>query len=146
MSFHHTKSVHAQIHGAREALGAWSEAYDEYRRLSEKLAVITINESQFTAFLDRVIPVPAGEGAARTNALNKRQQITNNYRHDHRQTESNYNKTMLALFHSVTQMADHYMTRRRTPERRFMQSITGSGNKLKQTAWGIALEAIDAQA
>jgi len=143
VNIRHTASVRQNMSTAQKALSFVSESFEGYKQSAEMLATVGLSDDKFVEYVNALVPRIDKPGRSQTISENKRQSIFMNYFHDAKQTQSNYPKTLLSAFHSVSQTADHWLPRHRDAEKRFTFTQSGGGQALKDAAWKKASEFAD---
>jgi phage/plasmid-like protein (TIGR03299 family) len=148
LKIRHTGDIDAKIDEARAAMGIADSQFADNLETSRKLAARRLEHTEFIAYLDTLIPLPADHNAnkrATTQRNEVRAKIKDLYYLDKRQTLPGVEKTAWAALNAVTQYVDHSMTTRgetakQRAENAFYSVTMGHGNDIKQEAYRTAIE------
>ena len=80
----HSRYSELKLASARDALAIVHTLADDFAAEIERLCAWDVSERQFGQHLDLVVPVPEADGRGRTIATNKREQLRQLYKFDHR--------------------------------------------------------------
>lgn len=108
----HTKSIEGRVMEARNALDIGYRYMDELESLGKELVAKPMRGSDFTAFLNRLVPLPEEEGPARTRRETVRESIRGIYASA--DNLANVRNTRWAALQAVIEHRDHHQTRRNT--------------------------------
>jgi phage/plasmid-like protein (TIGR03299 family) len=127
----HSRYSHARLAEARQALAVVHTLADDFALEVKALTSITVTDEQWRDFLDHHVPMtdPKGQplkGRSKRMAANKRAELEQLYRHDHRAAP--WNGTALGVLQATNTWAQHLQTVRRTsrPERNLLNAINGA--------------------
>ncbi|MGW4240958.1 DUF932 domain-containing protein [Nocardia sp. NPDC004722] len=117
----HSKNSKLKVTEARDALKLIVESADDFAAEIRELCQIPVSTSQFNNFLGEWAPMPEKEGAGKTRVVNKREKLTELYRHDNRvepwagtafgvlQAVNTYNHHFASIGNSKVTRADRNM-------------------------------------
>lgn len=148
----HTKNVNDRTKDAVKVLGRIIDLFEEFGTNARKLIERQLNEQEFAAYLDTVMPLPAaktetGRVSAKFNRAEKaRTQVTANFYDDPKQKLPGIAGTAWAALNAATQYVDHEadLGRGDDAESHFRVVTFDDGAKLKDTALNAALELVGA--
>lgn len=122
----HTRNSGLRLAAARDALGIVFQLAEDFAAELDRLANETVTDEQWTAVLDRLVPVPTDEGRSRTIAENKRDAVVNLWHNDVRVTP--WKGTALGVLQAFNTYAHHFGTVRNVtrPERNFANVLDGT--------------------
>ncbi len=144
----HTGDIDAKIGEARQAMGIADRQFSDHLDAARKLAARKLQHSEFIAYLDRLIPLPADQDASKratTQRNEVRAKVKDLYYLDKRQTLPGIEKTAWAAMNAVTHYVDHALasrgqTAKERAENAFRSVTMGHGNDIKQEAYRTAVE------
>jgi phage/plasmid-like protein (TIGR03299 family) len=137
----HSRCSHAQLAPAREALAMVHTLADDFAAEVAKLCAIEVSRSQWSQFLDRLIPredTRTGkplEGRSLTLADNKRAGVQRLYDHDHRVAP--WSGTAHGVLQAVNTYEHHEGTVRGASraERNMLRAVTGEFGRLDRNTF-----------
>lgn len=143
IAIRHAGDLTAKVTEAKKVLGLAKHFYDDLALKADYLASYYPTSQQLEKFFERLYPDPAHSTSERTR--NIRQRLLQLFEHGHGQDLPEIRHTAWAALNAVTEYVDHHRpTRGRTPieraDRRLQSQWFGSGARLKQRAWTLALE------
>lgn len=135
ISITHKGDIQEKLKVAQDVLQVVDDRFNLFVNKAREMAQERINEVDFRAFLDQILPLPDDtKSLAYTKTKLSRDTILNNMYDDVRQ--AHVRGTKWAALNSVTQFVDH-QSRFRTGRKRenvFYNVTFGTGNNLKQKA------------
>lgn len=144
VSILHKGDLTAKIKEAQQVLGFATRFYDDAAERINRLASHYPTEAQISSYFRELYPDPE-EGKDNTRANNVRQELHRLFEEGIGHDEPSIKHSTWVAFNAVTEFVDHVRTARGTNEvdrasRRLESIWFGSGSRLKQKAWNLALD------
>ena len=146
VAIRHAGDLSTKIRRAREVLGLARTFYDDLALKIDRLASYYPTVDQLQGYFRSLYPDPEVGNSRR--AANTRERLEHLFEAGRGQDISEIRHSAWAAVNAVTEYVDHERpTRGRTPEqradRRLQSQWFGSGARLKQQAWQLALQMLD---
>ncbi len=146
VAIRHAGDLTAKISQAREVLGLARVFYDDLALKIDRLAGYYPSVDQLQSYFRSLYPDP--ETGNKTRSRNTREHLLRLFESGRGQDLPEIKHTAWAAVNAVTEYVDHERpTRGHTPEklaeRRLRSQWFGSGARLKQRAWQLALQMVD---
>jgi phage/plasmid-like protein (TIGR03299 family) len=143
VSIMHKGNLEAKIREAQQVLGFPNRFYDDASERINRLANHYPNPGQLSTYFQELYPDPE-DGKDNTRAINVRQELHRLFEEGIGHEEPSIKHTSWLAFNSVTEFVDHVRPTRGTNEvdrdsRRLDSIWFGTGARLKQKAWNLAL-------
>lgn len=143
VSIIHRGDLRAKVRQAREVLGLAHRFYETIEPQINRLASHSPQVQQLAAYFQQVYPDSPNGPSARTT--NVRQELLRLFEQGRGHDLPGIRHTTWAAFNAVTEFVDHHRaTRGRSPQERASHRLEsawfGSGAKLKERAWWLALQ------
>ena len=140
----HKGDLAAKIQEAQTVLGFAKVFYDDAEEKINRLASHYPTQAMLSAYFKAIYPDPE-EGKDNTRAENVRQELTRLFEQGVGHDMPQISRTSWAAFNAVTEYVDHFRPTRCKEDtnrvsRRLDSIWFGSGARLKQQAWDLALE------
>lgn len=144
VSILHKGDLAAKIKEAQQVLGFATRFYDDAEEQINRLASHYPTQAQLSAYFKELYPDPE-EGKDNTRAVNVRQELHRLFEHGIGHDETSIKHSTWVAFNAVTEFVDHVRPARGTNDadrasRRLDSIWFGSGARLKQKAWNLALD------
>lgn len=144
VSIVHKGDLQAKIKEAQQVLGFATRFYDDAEERINRLASYYPNEAQLAAYFKEIYPDP-DEGKDNTRAANIRQELHRLFEDGIGHDTPEIKRSSWMAFNAVTEFVDHVRASRGTNDaerdsRRLDSIWFGSGARLKQKAWDLALQ------
>jgi phage/plasmid-like protein (TIGR03299 family) len=144
VSIMHKGNLEAKIREAQQVLGFANRFYDDALERINRLANHYPTQAQLSAYFKELYPDPE-EGKENTRAANVRQELHRLFEEGIGHDEPTIKHSSWLAFNAVTEFVDHVRPTRGTNEvdrdsRRLDSIWFGSGARLKQKAWNLALD------
>lgn len=126
----HSRYSSLKLAEARDALGILHEIADDFSAQVERLTNVQVSEGDWSAFLDAIAPVPAGEGRAATMAENRRGELSTLWHSDARVLP--WKGTAWGVVQCVNTYAHHVATAHggKNAERNILRAMNGKTDAL----------------
>ncbi len=144
VSILHKGNLEAKIKEAQEILGLAHRFYDDAAEKINRLASYYPTPAQVSAYFRQLYPDPA-EGKDNSRAENVREELHRLFEEGRGHDAPEIKRSSWVAFNAVTEFVDHLRPSRGTKEadrasRRLDSVWFGSGARLKEKAWSLALE------
>lgn len=144
VSIFHKGDLQAKIKEAQQILGFATRFYDDAEEQINRLASHYPTQDQLAAYFNEVYPDPE-EGKDNTRATNIRQELHRLFEGGVGHDTPEIKRSSWMAFNAVTEFVDHVRQSRGTnaaerDSRRLDSIWFGSGARLKQKAWDLALQ------
>ncbi len=144
VSILHKGDLEAKIREAQQVLGFATRFYDDAADRINQLASYYPTQAQVSAYFREIYPDPE-EGKDNARAVNIRQELHRLFEHGIGHDEPTIKHSTWMAFNAVTEFVDHVRPGRGANEadrasRRLDSIWFGSGARLKQRAWDLALD------
>lgn len=144
VSIQHKGNLEAKIKEAQQVLGFAARFYDDAAERINRLASHYPTQAQVSAYFREIYPDPE-EGKDNARAVNIRQELHRLFEEGIGHDEPSIKHSTWMAFNAVTEFVDHVRPGRGTSDAdrasRKLDSIWfGSGARLKQQAWDLALD------
>lgn len=144
VSILHKGDLQAKIREAQEVLGFATRFYDDAEERINRLASHYPTQAQLSTYFKELYPDPE-EGKDNTRAVNVRQELHRLFAEGIGHDEPSIKHSSWVAFNAVTEFVDHVRASRGAnyadrASRRLDSIWFGSGARLKQKAWNLALD------
>ena len=144
VSILHKGDLQAKIKEAQQVLGFATRFYDDAEERINRLASYYPSQAQLSAYFKEIYPDPE-EGKDNTRAVNIRQELHRLFEDGIGHDVPEITRSGWVAFNAVTEFVDHVRPGRGTNDaerasRRLDSIWFGSGARLKQKAWNLALD------
>ena len=144
VSILHKGDLQAKIKEAQQVLGFATRFYDDAEERINRLASYYPSQAQLSAYFKEIYPDPE-EDKDNTRAVNIRQELQRLFEDGIGHDVPEIKRSGWVAFNAVTEFVDHVRPGRGTNDaerasRRLDSIWFGSGARLKQKAWNLALE------
>src|ERR1017187_10148426 len=144
VSILHKGDLQAKIKEAQQVLGFATRFYDDAEERINRLASYYPSQAQLSAYFKEIYPDPE-EDKDKTRAVNIRQELQRLFEDGIGHDVPEIKRSGWVAFNAVTEFVDHVRPGRGTNDaerasRRLDSIWFGSGARLKQKAWNLALE------
>jgi phage/plasmid-like protein (TIGR03299 family) len=148
VSILHKGDLQAKIAEAQKVLGFAHRRFDDAAEQINRLASYSPSPDQLSAYFREIYPDPE-EGKDKTRAENIREELHRLFEHGVGHDEPQIKHSAWVAYNSVTEFVDHVRPGRGTNDserasRRLDSIWFGSGARLKQKAWNLALDMANA--
>lgn len=131
----HTQSIGMKIEDVRYNLNMISGYYSQFEELSQRMANIELNKTQFEEYIKSIgIVTPDEDKKLSTRAENILNEVTKLFEHGRGNDMTGVKGTLWGAYNAVTEYAD-YVRVSRNESNRAKSILFGSGAQLKQRAW-----------
>ncbi|MBI2808725.1 MAG: DUF932 domain-containing protein [Planctomycetes bacterium] len=144
VSILHKGDLEAKIKEAQQVLGFAARFYDDAAEQINRLASHYPSQAQVSAYFREIYPDP-DEGKDNARAVNIRQELHRLFEEGIGHDEPSIKSSTWTAFNAVTEFVDHVRPSRGADDaertsRRLDSIWFGSGARLKQKAWNLAVE------
>lgn len=147
VTIYHWPNLERQVHDARRALGIVSARFDSFDEELHRMIARPFDSTDLDTYVEALFPEPSED--KRTDRKMKsleavRDEVKANFDNE-RQTLRGIKHTAWAAYNAVSEYADHSRilrgrTNAEVASNRLNSAWFGTGNSLKQRAYGLALE------
>lgn len=143
VSIRHVGDVLGRAREAERLLGLSLKYFDDFAEASRTLAGRALGREALERYFAEVVPLP--EGADPSRALATRERLVGLFETGRGNQAAGVRGTLWAALNAVAEYVDHERPTRpgkgeSIREKRFESSLWGSGARLKERAWRVALE------
>jgi len=148
ISIMHKGDLHTKIAEAQKVLGFAQLCFDDAAARIDRLASYYPSHAELSAYFRAIYPDPE-EGKDKTRATNIREELHRLFENGIGHDQPQITRSAWVAYNSVTEFVDHVRPGRGTNDserasRRLDSIWFGSGARLKQKAWSLALDMANA--